>query len=108
MYKILNTFSWYLFRKFTRPIESQLSDYLKWKGDRGWGTAGDEEYIQIFLGLFPIRTIEDITDRHVKDFAKYVLSTRSRYAEMHALRAMRCFLRYHKARKVACMSPKVV
>ena len=105
MYKLLNTFTWFLFRHFVRPIELQAQEFLKWKGER-CNVNKDREFVAIFLANINKRTIEDITDRDVKDFAKYVLATRTKFAEMEALKAIRCFLRYHKARKVGCINPK--
>lgn len=107
MSKLLNKFSWYLFIRFVRPIEIQVRDFLTWKARYG-DVNKDAEYVYMFIELANKRSIEDITDQDVKDFARYILNTRSKFHEISALKSIRCFVRYHKARKVSCISPKTV
>lgn len=66
----------------------------------------DKQWLEQFAAFAPAQTIEDVTYTEILRYREKVWRTGTRYAARDALRAIRGLLRYFKARRYPCLSPR--
>ncbi len=98
--------SCFMFWKKRRKIYDQIDEYCTWKqlhSNTAYGN--DKEYLLMFATMFPVEAIQDIRVEQALEFGMKMTTT---YQSGAAVKALRCFLRYYRARGYICMHPAVV
>ena len=91
------------------PLDHQIDEYCSWKKLNSPTAASlDKEWLERFKRFSKRKTVEDITLNDIMRFREKVWSEGAKYPVLAASQAIRCFLRYFKARKYPCLSPLVI
>lgn len=90
-----------------RQIYKEIQEYIRWKEPLSEiEYVTDNDYLLLFVEKAKdIRKISDITLEHIEVFCNEM---NSRYQSTCCIKAVRCFLRYHKARGRVCIDPRTI
>jgi hypothetical protein len=91
------------------PINVQIDEYVRIKSKNS-PIAGelDKEWLEKFVKFSGVKSVEEINLEQILRFREKVWSQGSKYPMESASRAIRCFLRYFKARRYVCISPVMI
>jgi len=88
------------------PIHYQIDEYVTLKSKNSPIAAEiDREWLLKFTRFTRINSVEEITQTQILRFREKVWSEGAKYPMLDSSRAIRCFLRYFKARRYLCISP---
>lgn len=90
-------------------LHYQIQEYLEWKEKTSKFIAGkDARWLRALARVSAGEGVEDITHNDILRFREAVWRSGTPYAVIDAMRSVRGFLRYFKARKYPCLSPSLI
>lgn len=96
-----------MFKK--RPIQAQIEEYIRFKRKLAPIAADlDQDWLKRFARYESAQSVEAIELSQILRYRERVWLHGTQYQYQDFLRAIRCFLRYYKARKYPCLSPTLI
>lgn len=86
-------------RLFKSQLQRDIDEYLQWKQDNVQACSTDRMYLAYFAKFSRAINAADVTYEEVLKFKDNLFQKGTHYTAMAAMKAVRCFLRYHRARK---------
>ncbi len=87
-----------------RKLYDQIDEFVEWKAIHytNISAVSDKEYLLMFATMFPVESVQDIRPEHAEEFGKKMTTA---FRSDSAVKALRCLLRYYRARGYICMHP---
>lgn len=84
---------------FRNQLKKDIKEYLEWKDHNVQSCSNDKLYLEYFSKFSKACDASDVTYEEVVKFKDNLFQKGTHYTAMAAMKAVRCFLRYHRARK---------
>lgn len=84
---------------FKSRLQKDIDEFLEWKKKNALSYTSDKLYLLYFVKFSQANDASEVTYEEVLRFKDNLFQKGTHYTAMAAMKAVRCFLRYHRARK---------
>lgn len=95
--RFLYTYMWFA----TKTLNTQIQEYLAWK--ETYGVTDHAFFLEEFSAWFVKDSLVELTFEDLEQYHTKIQAIMSRYVKNKHLTAIRCLLKYHKARGLQCL-----